>query len=361
MKNKEGFVMKKKIIQSIVCIGMLFATFSTVGVPSATAAPPAEPSLPTPANGSSGVTIFIELEWVSNESGLTHDVYFGAENPPPLYATNITGTSYRPQTRLQLNTTYYWQIVSYNGAMETNVSPVWSFVTAGDQPPFRPVVLDGPVAAGPDIELEFATVAPDPEGDQVYYQWDWGDGNISDWLGPYGFGEQTKTTHYWAENGTYDIRVRARDALGEEGGWSDLYQISISPQIRFENMKPGFLYLVFGRWDKTFGYIYSLDLLGIALVISAGGLTVNATGSNAVKSVVFEMANRMIEDDKWNTTGINTSAHSFEGDFILNNGLYYTTATAYDSEGRLIDRAVEQYVAYYEWQFNLLNQILGGE
>jgi hypothetical protein len=351
--------MKKKFIQYIVCIGMLLTAFSMMGVHVVIAAP-SEPILPIPASGSSGVTIFIDLHWTGGEPNLTYDVYFGTENPPPLVATNLSQTVYEPATRLLLNTTYYWQIIAFNSAQESTPGPIWIFTTADDSPPFTPVVLDGPTEAGPGISLKFETVAPDPEGDQVYYQWDWGDGNMSEWLGPYAFGEHTETSYQWTQNGSYDIRVRSMDTSGEISGWSTDYRISIAPQIHLMNLKPGFLYLIFFNFDKTYGYIHSLDLLGMSLVISTGGLTVNATGSNAVHTVVFEMANRLLTDERWNVTANNATGNSYEGFFILTSGLYETTASAYDAQGRLIDRATRQYVSYYEWQFFFLKQILGG-
>lgn len=350
--------MKKKFMAHIVWIGMILTVFSTIGSHIATAAP-AEPMLPIPAAGSSGVTIFINLRWTGGEPNLTFDVYFGTMNPPSLVATNLSQTVYEPPTRLLLNTTYYWQIVEFNSAQESTPGSIWSFTTAGDSPPFSPVVLDGPVVAGPGISLKFQTVAPDPEGDQIYYQWDWGDGNMSDWLGPYAFGEHTETSYQWAQNGSYNIRVRAMDTSGKISGWSTNYKLSIAPQIHLMNLKPGFLYLIFGIFDKTYGYIHSLDLLGMSLVISTGGLTVNATGSDAVHTVIFEMANRILVNERSNVTINNETGHSFEGYFTLNNGLYETTASAYDAQGRLIDRATRPYVSFYVWQFFFLKQILG--
>jgi hypothetical protein len=339
----------------------MLTTFSTVAIPIASAADPPQPSQPVPATGSSGVTIFIELEWVCNESGLTYDVYFGNQSPPPLVVVNQSETTYRPSPRLQLDTMYYWQIVARNSQQETNQSPIWSFTTADDSPPFAPVILDGPPVAGPGIDLEFATVAPDPEGDQVYYQWDWGDGgNLSEWLGPYAFGEQIKTIHQWAQNGSYDIRVHARDALGKEGDWSSVFPIAISPQIHFINLAPGFLYFNFFVFDRTYGYVYSLDQLDMALVISTGGLTAKATGSDSVRTVIFEMANLFFIDERWNTTSTNLTGNYFEGFFTLITGFYQSTVTAYDADGRVIDRATRQYVAFYEHHFVLLKQLIGG-
>ena len=119
------------------------------------------------------------------------------------------------------------------------------------------------------------TVAPDPEGDQVSYQWDWGDGNVSDWFGPFDFGQRTSAIHEWADNGTYEVKVRARDELGKQSSWSSAYNVTIAPQVELSNCKPGYLYFVFLTFDKTYGYIYSLDLLGVSLIISTCGMRVN--------------------------------------------------------------------------------------
>ena len=342
----------------MISISVLLTTLSAIGIPYVSADPPVEPSQPIPSPGSSSVTVFADLKWTTGDVTLTYDVYFGTENPPSLILVNQSETFYEPE-RLLLNTTYYWQIVAHNIFQETTAGPIWNFTTAENQPPFKPTVFDGPPKAGRNIPLEFSTVAPDPEGDKVSYQWDWGDGNVSDWYGPYEFGQRTTATHEWAENGSYEVKVRARDELMKQSGWSKVYNVSIAPQVELSNCKPGYLYFVFLTFDKTYGYIYSLDLLGVSLIISTGGMRVNAAGSDSVHTVVFEMQNKFLEDQRWNATSTNETGSAFEGYFFLNDGLYETTAYAYDGAGRLIDRASRSYVIYYEWKFILIKQLLG--
>jgi hypothetical protein len=355
-KNPEGYIMMKKIMPYIVCVGLLLTMVSTTGIFSNSAGA-AELTQPIPASGSTGVTIFIELKWTSSEPGLTYDIYFGTVNPPPLVMVNQSEIAYRPN-RLLLNTTYYWQIVSHNG-QQTNQSPVWDFTTSDDLAPLRPVILDGPPQAGSGIAISFESVAADPEGDQLYYQWDWGDGNISEWLGPYGFGEHIETNYQWAQNGNYSVKVRTRDIIGKQSDWSAGYNVTIAPQIHLLNMRSGFLYFNFLGFDRTYGYIHSLDVLGLALYISTEGMTINASGSNSVRTIIFEMSNRIFPDQRWNVTSINLTGSSFEGFFIPLDGVYETSAYAYDASGRLIDKAYRQYVIYYEWKFVLLKQLLG--
>jgi len=44
---------------------------------------------------------------------------------------------------------------------------------------------------------------------QVYYMYDWGDGTLSEWFGPYTSGEKAEVSHSWDKEGTYAVRVIA--------------------------------------------------------------------------------------------------------------------------------------------------------
>ena len=64
--------------------------------------------------------------------------------------------------------------------------------------------------------------AVDPDGDEIYVYWDWGDGTNSGWLGPYASGEQICTDHSWSEDGTYTVKAKLRDEYGAESDWGTL-------------------------------------------------------------------------------------------------------------------------------------------
>ena len=70
-------------------------------------------------------------------------------------------------------------------------------------------------------EYSYTTSSTDPNGDQVYYLWDWGDNSNSEWLGPYDSSVAMSTDHNWAKKGTYSIKVKAKDIYGAESVWSD--------------------------------------------------------------------------------------------------------------------------------------------
>ena len=101
-----------------------------------------------------------------------------------------------------------------------------------NQLPVKPEKPDGDTKIRPEKEYEFSTVSSDPDGDQLYYQWDWGDGSTSDWIGPCNSNEPCEKLHTWIEKGEYEIKVRVKDEHGGESEWSDPLIVSL-PRYRF--------------------------------------------------------------------------------------------------------------------------------
>ncbi len=93
--------------------------------------------------------------------------------------------------------------------------------------PPDPPTIDGPTEGLIDHNYEFGIRTTDPEGDNVRYYVDWGDGNTSGWIGPYPSGEEITVSHTWGEPGTYSVRARAEDTYGIKSHWSELHSITI--------------------------------------------------------------------------------------------------------------------------------------
>lgn len=70
-------------------------------------------------------------------------------------------------------------------------------------------------------EYEYIVSTTDPDGEDVYYKIDWGDGTCSDWLGPNASGEEVTVKHTWTSDATFNIRAKAKDINGYQTRWSD--------------------------------------------------------------------------------------------------------------------------------------------
>jgi len=87
--------------------------------------------------------------------------------------------------------------------------------------PLKPAI-NGPDSGKINSEIEYTFVAIDPDGDDIYYCINWSDDSGEECLGPYKSGEEVKATHSWTEEGTYTVRVKARDTNNLESEWAEL-------------------------------------------------------------------------------------------------------------------------------------------
>ncbi|MBN1860202.1 MAG: carboxypeptidase regulatory-like domain-containing protein [Candidatus Thermoplasmatota archaeon] len=108
-------------------------------------------------------------------------------------------------------------------------------------PPNIPATPSGPQVGIVNATYSYMTSTTDPESSQVYYLWSWGDENSS-WLGPFDSGASVQATHDWNTAGNYSVKVKAKDGLGVESGWSDplLVCIQAGPLIEIGQITTGF-------------------------------------------------------------------------------------------------------------------------
>jgi hypothetical protein len=117
-----------------------------------------------------------------------------------------------------------------------NKIPYMSQVTViTNNPPEKPATPTGSVSGKPGTEYLYTTTTTDPDGDQVLYIWNWGDGTTSGWLGPFNSGATATATHSWTAQGTYQIKVKAKDTFGAESDWSD--PLPVSMPLNQQSMK----------------------------------------------------------------------------------------------------------------------------
>jgi len=83
---------------------------------------------------------------------------------------------------------------------------------------------DAPKITGPDViyrgeTYEFTFKAVDPDGNDVLYEIDWGDGTRMDWFGPFESGEEITSVKTFFFLGYFIIKARAKDIYGCIGDW----------------------------------------------------------------------------------------------------------------------------------------------
>ncbi len=95
------------------------------------------------------------------------------------------------------------------------------------QSPVKPIITKGEVNGKYGEQYNYSAFTTDPQNDEIYYFWDWGDNTNSDWIGPYESGIECEISNIWEKRGNYNIKVKSKDYYGHESEWSDPLSISM--------------------------------------------------------------------------------------------------------------------------------------
>jgi hypothetical protein len=94
---------------------------------------PGQASNPSPADGAVEVGRNVILSWTAGLGAVSHDVYFGTDDPPALVGSQTT-TEFDPGT-LNRDTTYFWRIDEIDSEGHKTTGAVWTFTTTSVAPP----------------------------------------------------------------------------------------------------------------------------------------------------------------------------------------------------------------------------------
>jgi len=117
-------------------------------------------------------------------------------------------------------------------AAEITIRETISCLESINNPPSTPTI-DGPSSGTTGVEYEFQICSTDPDGDDITYCMDWGDGAGEVCLGPFTSGTCLTEKHTWSSDGTYTIKVKARDINQAESDWATL-------EVKMPKSKPYF-------------------------------------------------------------------------------------------------------------------------
>lgn len=96
--------------------------------------------------------------------------------------------------------------------------------------PETPSTPSGPTSGYRGTSYTYSTATIDPDGDNVRYQFDWGDGSttMTVW---YASGATASASHSWSSLGTYNVMVRAQDVYEEWSCWSPSLNVNIVNRV----------------------------------------------------------------------------------------------------------------------------------
>ena len=93
--------------------------------------------------------------------------------------------------------------------------------------PLKPDTPSGPPEIKKGIKYSYSSCSIDPQGDKIYYLFDWGDKTDSGLVGPFNSSEVAISSHIWKKSGKYEIKVKAIDINNYESEWPDSLLVNV--------------------------------------------------------------------------------------------------------------------------------------
>jgi PKD repeat protein len=173
------------------------------------------------SNGGDNVQILIYLFDSSNDfTRLTPD-YIENTGSHSWDTTTVPDGEYKMQATAKQGDDNYGYDTCGTFTVNNHEDPI------ENNPPNKPAKPTGENSGETGETYTYTTMTNDPDGDQIWFNWDFGDEIQSGWVGPYTTGEICEVEHTWDEEGDYIIKVKAKDVHGEESEWSDPLAITM--------------------------------------------------------------------------------------------------------------------------------------
>jgi hypothetical protein len=227
--------MKKAIFGILICMLVIFSSFSIVTA-RAENTPPNVPSDPNPEDGAIDIGKKTHLSWTGGDPDpgdkAIYDLYFGKDAEPGLFVSDLQMPNYKPDT-LDNFTQYFWYVVAKDENGGITPGPVWTFTTndCDHDPPGQP---SGPNRVRNRHRYNYTTKIQNQNQNGNYYNFSWGDGNHSGWLGPFQHNERVRAEHQWEEPGMYQVQARYRFQNGDRDeyitGWSEPLIVEVTTE-----------------------------------------------------------------------------------------------------------------------------------
>jgi hypothetical protein len=181
-------------------------------------------------------------------------------------------TSYYP-SGVTISTSHSWSTASTynvkvkaedsNGA-QSSFSTALTVIITSKNPPTTPAI-GGPTSGKTGTSYTYSATSTDPEVNNIFYWFDWGDGTNTGWIGPYFSGQTANTAHVWSLTGTYNIKVKAKDDPDGNGDCSDGMESSWGTLTISMPKNKQYIYPLFSRFLENHPHMFQLlqQLLGL--------------------------------------------------------------------------------------------------
>ena len=128
------------------------------------------------------------------------------------------------------------------------ITSIISTTAVANLPPSIPEV-DGSTNGKAGVQYTYKFRSTDPDGDDVSYCVNWEDDTGEVCIGPFTSGDEVTDTHKWSKEGSYVVKVKARDIYNAESDWATL---TVTMPYSYNKLILAFLELLLERFPNAF-------------------------------------------------------------------------------------------------------------
>ncbi len=178
----------------------------------------------------------LSIQWAPEDSESPSDITL-TWNPILIdtseYTTmNLCTNTGTPLKNMRTENTYLFSCPAY-------VIQNFKIIAQRDNtPPGPPNTPSGETTGYHGTSYAYETSGVDPDTDDVYYQFDWGDGSLSSWLGPYPSGQTIQASYLWHIPGLYPVKVHSKDIYGQQSTWSSTLSVEMQNRAPAQPTNP---------------------------------------------------------------------------------------------------------------------------
>ena len=202
---------------------------------------PYTPDAADPVNGATDVELMTCLTFDAGDPDVndqvTYDIYFddelkatvgpeiadGDTNEITYCNDDLDGDGVQG---LPFSSTHTWYVVAEDNYGASATSLEFEFTTTENAVPSNPTIV-GMINLVPGEEADYKFKAIDPDGHDVFFSINWGDGSYGTWEGPYASGEEAVFSHSWSMQGKYEIKVKVKDVFGDESEEEGTHKVTV--------------------------------------------------------------------------------------------------------------------------------------
>lgn len=167
-------------------------------------------------------------------------VLVGGYDEESYYRTRIEGCGKTDIHEMNLSISVVWK---GDGVIDIAVTIINNEEMPNGAP--NPPTISGPSSGKPNKKYSYTLTTTDPEGEQIWYWIDWGDGTNTSWIGPFDSGVAITESHTWKSKENFTIKAKAKDSLNAESNWATLI---ISVPFSYKILYPSFLQQLFEQY-----------------------------------------------------------------------------------------------------------------